>query len=61
VRHRSGPELVVDGDGAQVSSLVFELAAECGLRVRRLRPGRTSLEEIFLQAVSNPAHAKLQE
>jgi ABC-2 type transport system ATP-binding protein len=47
-------EIVVDGDATGVSRLLFELARDCDTRVRNLRPGRNSLEELFLHAVAAP-------
>lgn len=52
---RDRDRIVVAGAGARVSAAVFEHATRCGLRVRSLRPGRSSMEEVFLRAVSPAA------
>ncbi len=51
---RSADRLVVAGAGADVSAALFEHATRCGLRIRALRPGRSSIEEVFLRSVAEP-------
>ncbi|MBI3464563.1 MAG: ABC transporter ATP-binding protein [Planctomycetes bacterium] len=39
----------------QTPTLLWQVAADAGLQIRHLRPQRSTLEEVFLQAVANGA------
>ena len=43
-----------DGQGPE---LIFRTAHECGVQVRRLRPGAESLEDVFLRALGHEVQA----
>lgn len=44
-------EIRLRGERADLTTVVFQSARECGVAVRQVVPARSSLEEIFLEAV----------
>ena len=49
--------LRVYGEDVEISSLVWQAAADTSTPVRSIVPSRTSLEEVFLKAVQDTSHA----
>ena len=48
--------LVIDGPQAELSALIWQIAEQANVGIRSLRASRTSLEDIFLDAVREKPH-----
>lgn len=57
VEQQSDSSVRVFGSEEDVSSAVWATAAQTGIAVRSFSPSRTSLEEVFLNAVRETSHA----
>jgi len=52
-------EIRASGEGADLPERIFQGARDCGVVVRQMAAGKTSLEEIFLRAVAGDRDAHL--
>jgi len=52
VQHERGNHLVISGDPPGLANLIWQCCSNKGIQIQSLTPGKTSLEEVFLQAVS---------